>query len=124
VAGEVSTGRVALDEVLLGEERMGTCVIACREVNLGEPESVVVIICGTIISFSCAFLTKKKHRKQCMGKRTGQGEQLVADENGRLVLGFVEGVLPPLPQELLHTRPLLFLTTICGVQLYEIEKGF
>jgi hypothetical protein len=33
---------------------------------------------------------------------TGQGEQLVADENGRLVLVFVQSILSPIAQELLH----------------------
>jgi hypothetical protein len=33
---------------------------------------------------------------------TGQGEQLVADENGRLVLVFVQSILSPIAQELFH----------------------
>jgi hypothetical protein len=33
---------------------------------------------------------------------TSHGKQLVADENGRLVLSLVEGILPPIPQKLFH----------------------
>ena len=34
---------------------------------------------------------------------TGEGEELVANEDGRVVLRLVEGILPPFPQEPLHT---------------------
>lgn len=33
---------------------------------------------------------------------TGQGEQLVADKNGRFVLVFVQSILTPVAQELFH----------------------
>jgi hypothetical protein len=35
---------------------------------------------------------------------TCQGQQFVSYENGRVVLVFIEGILPPIPQELLHAE--------------------
>lgn len=33
---------------------------------------------------------------------TSQRKELVTDEDGRVVLRLIEGILPPLPQKLLH----------------------
>ena len=35
-------------------------------------------------------------------RRTGDGQQLVGDEDGRVILVLVDGVLSPLAQVLLH----------------------
>lgn len=37
-----------------------------------------------------------------MGKHTGQGQELVANEDCGVVLVFIQGILTPVPQELLH----------------------
>lgn len=39
-----------------------------------------------------------------MDSRTGQCQQFVANKDGRVVLVLVQGVLAPVPQELLHGR--------------------
>jgi hypothetical protein len=43
VAGEVAARGVSGDEVLLGEEGLGSGVVARGKVDLGEPEGVVVV---------------------------------------------------------------------------------
>ena len=43
VAGEVAAGGVAGYEVLFGEECLGAGVVACGEVDLGQPKGIVVI---------------------------------------------------------------------------------
>lgn len=44
VSGKIATGRVAADEVLLGEERLRTCVVSSRKVDLGQPKGIVVVV--------------------------------------------------------------------------------
>lgn len=44
VTGKIAASRVAADEVLFGEERLSTCVIASRKVDLGQPEGIVVVV--------------------------------------------------------------------------------
>lgn len=44
VPGEVSAGGVARDEVLLGEEGLRARVVSGREVDLGEPEGILVVV--------------------------------------------------------------------------------
>jgi hypothetical protein len=44
VTGKIAAGRITADEILLGEERLRTCVVASRKVDLGQPEGIVVVI--------------------------------------------------------------------------------
>ena len=46
MTGEVAACRAPGDEVLFGEERVGAGVIARSKMDLGEPESIVVVIFG------------------------------------------------------------------------------
>jgi len=62
---------------------------------LGQPEGVLVIVCPSV-------LEKTDNQKTGDAAHTGQGEQLVADKNGRLVLVFVQSILSPIAQELFH----------------------
>lgn len=48
------------------------------------------------------------------GLLTCQGEQLVADKDGRLVLMLVQSILPPITQELLHVLSSIWPGTRVG----------
>ena len=44
VSGQISTGWISRDKVLFGEEALGAGIIPSREVNLGQPEGIFVVI--------------------------------------------------------------------------------
>jgi len=44
VGGEVSTGRIVLNKVMLFEEALGTGVVSSGEVNLSEEKGIIGII--------------------------------------------------------------------------------
>ena len=54
------------------------------------------------------------------GKRrlTCKGEQLVANEDGTVVLVLVQGVCPPLAQELLHSHNSGYRSSLTHQHLY------
>jgi hypothetical protein len=64
-------------------------------VYLGQPEGVFVVV------WLYALEEIDEQEAEDLA-HTGQSEQLVADENGRLVLVFVQSILSPIAQELFH----------------------
>ena len=77
---------------MLFQEALSTCVIAGLEVYLSKEESIIIIICAQLDATSdmCELLT-------C------DGEQLVPNVDGGLILMLGHGILPPLFEQLLHT---------------------
>ena len=43
VPSQVSTRGISSDEVLLGEEALGSCVVPSREVDLRQPKRILVV---------------------------------------------------------------------------------
>lgn len=44
MAGEISAGWVSCNQILFREEALRSSVIACREMNLRKPESVLIVV--------------------------------------------------------------------------------
>jgi len=71
--------------------------------DLRQPERILIISFGGSVSDSawlgCAGVER---RTKGNSQLTRQSQQFIANENGRVVLVFVHGVLPPFPQKFLH----------------------
>jgi hypothetical protein len=46
VPSKIPARWISCDQVLFGEEALGSSVVAGREMNLGEPEGIFVVFCG------------------------------------------------------------------------------
>lgn len=45
VSSKVPAGGVSCDQILLGEEALGSSIVASGEMDLGEPEGIFVVFC-------------------------------------------------------------------------------
>lgn len=93
VGGEVAGGGGAVEEVRAGDEGEGVGVVGGGEVGLRQREEVVVRVWQR--SVWEMHVTGESNL-------TGQGEQLVADEDGRVMLLSVARVPHPSPQIPFH----------------------
>ena len=77
VGCEIFACWAVFDEIMFAQEALGSRIIACGKMYLGKEKGIVRIAC------------------EC--------EQFIANVNGRLILVFVHGILPPMFQKLFHS---------------------
>ena len=92
---EVSACWAMFDKIVLGEKALGTGVIARGEVDLGKEEGVIRVAYSEISAFIEALADYNL---------TSQGQELVTNVDGGLVLVFVHSILSPFFQQLLHDK--------------------
>lgn len=103
MGSEVSAGWVRADQVVFREEVVGARVVAGGEVDLGKPKGVVIVFCVRWDGWDGSSARGERDGRVFRGGcRTCHCQQLVADEDGRVVLGLVEGILAPVTEKPLH----------------------
>jgi hypothetical protein len=57
---EVSTLRIPLDQLATGEEGLSATVVPRLEVNLGQPEGIIIIFCCSVSAWSPNYTAEEK----------------------------------------------------------------
>lgn len=93
---QVSTGGTAGDQVFAGQKGQGTGVVGIGKMDLSEPERIGVAV------FSVQIVRIEGGITGAGSGLTGQGEDFVANVDGRIELAAIQCVLPPVAQEPVH----------------------